>query len=499
MNLKSEVLQWFSNVPSRSLEGAYKASKRIRHIKKDYLSYKCSILYSRHPRQAIVSHMNTELNNSVFIIYWSVLECKISIHSLNLLNKLRSIISKGFYIFIDPHSVFVDQRFCILPESNLYNIWSYPSNIPFFLSTSREPRASKKIKKTFEKKRFFDYRNFQNKNYIVSSDLFRREPNKIEQMNRKLAWIEATPNDPDNWKRYYSLLPSLPKMEDTSEKKLSFSESKDSIITTVAYESIGLVPRSITRTSSGFQTGLIGQSSSLVLHEFQLAKYQTLASLQYIGCSILIPCGISIFLKGWFLEPRIENWWNTYQSQIFTNFFREERALERLREVEELLWLDKMMLNSLKAQSQDLNMKIHEKTIQLVTMHNEESIQAIPHPLTDIIYFATLSALLILDRERLAVLNPWIQELFYSLSDTMKAFSIPLFTDPRIGFHSPHGWEIYIDSFLSHLGFARNKHIVSRFVSTFPVISDTVFKHWISRHSNRISPSIVATHHTTNE
>nr|QUS64589.1 CemA [Isoetes anamariae] len=498
--MKSEVLQWFSNVPSRSLEGAYKASKRIRHIKKDYLSYKCSILYSRHPRQAIVSHMNTELNNSVFIIYWSVLECKISIHLLNLLNKLRSIISKGFSIFIDPHSVFVDQRFRIFSESNLYNIWLYLLNIPFFLSTPREPRASKNINKTFEKKRFFDYRNFQKKNYIISNNLFRRESNKIEQMNRKLAWIEATPNDSDNWKRCYSL-PSPPEMEDTSEKRLSFSESKDSIITTVAYESIGFVPRSITRTSSGFQTGLIGQSSSLVLHEFRLVKYQTLAPLRYIGCSILIPRVISILLKGWFLEPRIENWWNTYQSQIFPNFFREERALERLREVEELLRSDKMMLNSLKAQSQNLNlnMKIHEKTIQLVTMHNEESIQTIPHPLTDTIYFATLSALLILDGERLAVLNPWIQELFYSLSDTMKAFSIPLFTDPCIGFHSPHGWEIYIDSFLSHLGFARNKHIVSRFVSTFPVISDTVFKHWISRHSNRISPSIVATHHTTNE
>ncbi len=43
-----------------------------------------------------------------------------------------------------------------------------------------------------------------------------------------------------------------------------------------------------------------------------------------------------------------------------------------------------------------------------------------------------------------------------------------------------------------HLGFARNKHIISCFVSTFPVILDTVFKYWIFRHLNRISPSIVA-------
>jgi hypothetical protein len=62
-----------------------------------------------------------------------------------------------------------------------------------------------------------------------------------------------------------------------------------------------------------------------------------------------------------------------------------------------------------------------------------------------------------------------------------------------------HGWEIVIDSFLEHLGFARNKHIISYFVSTFPIILDTIIKYWIFCHLNRISPSIVATYHMMNE
>jgi hypothetical protein len=83
--------------------------------------------------------------------------------------------------------------------------------------------------------------------------------------------------------------------------------------------------------------------------------------------------------------------------------------------------------------------------------------------------------------------------------DTMKAFLILLFTDLLIGFHSPHGWEILIESFMAYLGFAPNRYVVSLFVSTFPVILDTVFKYWIFRHLNRISPSIVVTYHTMSE
>jgi hypothetical protein len=102
-------------------------------------------------------------------------------------------------------------------------------------------------------------------------------------------------------------------------------------------------------------------------------------------------------------------------------------------------------------------------------------------------------------RKRLAVPNPWIKELFYSLNDTMKAFFILLLTDPCVGFHSPHGWELSVGSSFEHFGLAPNKYAISCFVSTFPVILDTVFKYRIFRHLNRTSPSIVATYHTMSE
>nr|WRK68032.1 CemA [Phylloglossum drummondii] len=513
-----EVFRWFSDTPSRSSERACEASKQIQHIRKDYVSYKCLVpSFPKHSWQAIVLYMNTRLNNFVFIIYWSVLECKTSIYLLNNLNKLGLIVSVLLRSFSFPKLLInicsffnAYKRLHIVLQSNPYNIWSYPLNNLLSFPVHKEPRKLESIDKIFKKNEFGcengEYPHDKNdKTYFVSSKSSEEESVRIERMNQKLAWIEAILNDLDDWKRYYSLPPFSFEMGDITGEGQSFPSTEgesDPAVTTIAYESIGLVPRSITRTLSRFKTELTGQSSSLVLYEFRLAKYQALASLQYIGCLILIPWGISLPSERWLLKPWISNWWNIHQLQILLNYFQEERASKKLQEVEELLRLDKVMLadcSSSKVQLQNLSMQIHDQTIQLVAMYNEDSIQTILHLFTDVIYFVTPSALLILGKKRLAVMNSWIQELFYSLSDTMKAFFILLLTDSCIGFHSPHGWEILISSLSKHLGFAYNKHIISCFVSTFPVISDTVFKYWIFRHLNRISPSIVATYHAMNE
>ena len=491
---------WLSKTPYRSLERAYKTSKKIQHIKKDYLSYKNKNLFSRRSWQAIMLYINTNLNNCVFIIYCSLLEYKVSLFCLNVIHNLFLIISNFFNSFFYKVSyyslIFIKfvQQFVMFPQFSFFSFWK---NIYFFFS----PRNFvKKIQNKLDKIKINCKKKIiKVKTYFILTNLVKKDSKKIKQMNKKLAWIEASLNDLDTWKHYYSF--SFFSFEKKKlEKTLCFEDLKKFNFTTAAYESIGLVPRSITRTLSGFQAELTGPSTSLVLQDFQIARYQALASLQYMLFLFFLPWGFSIFFKFWFLEPWLKNWWNTYQFQIFLNSFQQEIALKRLQEIEELIWLDKIMVNSLKEiQSHDLNIEIHQKTIQLVKAYNENSLNTLLQLLTDIIYFITLSAVFILGKQRLAILNSWIQELFYSLSDTMKAFFILLLTDLCIGFHSPHGWEIVIGSFLEHLGFAHNKHIISCFVSTFPVILDTVFKYWIFRHLNRISPSIVATYHTMNE
>lgn len=406
---------------------------------------------SKRSWQSILLYTNTELNNSVFIIYLSLLEYKIGSLSINFFLFSRLIVSNMFQKF------FYENKFLNDKSSG---------------------------KKEFQTR-------------VIFTD--NSEKVLIKKINRKLAWIEATLNDLYIWKRYY-LFTSPISIDSKGESEYSLLGIERSGLTIISYESIGLLPRSITRTLSRFKAELMDQSSSLVLQEFRLAKYQALASLQYVGCLIIIPLSISILSQKCVSEPLINHWWNNYHSQIFLTSFQEEKALEKLQEIEELFWLDKIMANSsFSLQSQNLTREIHQQTIELVQNYNDDSIETISHLLTDIIYFVTLGGSFILGKERLVILNSWVQELFYSLSDTMKAFFILLSTDLCIGFHSPHGWEIVISSCLEHFGFVHNKRVISCFVSTFPVILDTVFKYLIFRHLNRISPSIVATYHTMNE
>nr|AMD61992.1 chloroplast envelope membrane protein [Tetraplodon fuegianus] len=498
----AQIYFWLSKTPYRSLERAYRKSKKIQNIKKDYISYKNKILSSRRSWQAIMLYVNTNLNNCIFIIYCSLLEYRISLFFLSVVNNLILIISNFFNSFFYKVSyyflVFITfiQEIFRFPEFYFFSFLKDIFKIFFSLSSGN---SVEKIENRLDKIKINLRKKIKVKTSFISTNLVKKNLEKTKQMNRKLAWIEASLNDLDTWKNYYSF--SFFSFEKKNlEKPLYFVDFEKRNVTTAAYESIGLVPRSITRTLSGFQAELTGQSTSLVLQDFQIARYQALASLQYMLFLLFLPWGFSSFFKIWFLEPWLKIWWNIHQFQIFLNSFQQEIALKRLQEIEELIWLDKIMVKSLKEiQPHDLNIEIHQKTINLVQAYNENSLNNLLQLLTDIIYFITLSAVFILGKQRLVILNSWIQELFYSLSDTMKAFFILLLTDLCIGFHSPHGWEIVIGSFLEHLGFAHNKHIISCFVSTFPVILDTVFKYWIFRHLNRISPSIVATYHTMNE
>nr|QYB21116.1 envelope membrane protein [Austrotaxus spicata] len=258
------------------------------------------------------------------------------------------------------------------------------------------------------------------------------------------------------------------------------------------------VPRSIIRTLVRFWTELTSESSSLAIHELEVAKYKSLASLQYLACLVVLPWGISISLQR-SLESWVTNWWNTGQSKRILDFLQEENVLIKFEKIEELFLLERMVEDYSETHSQDFDIETQKKMIQLVKIYNQDCIQIISHLLTNLIGVAILSIYLILGKNKLGILNSWIQEVFCSLSDTMKAFSILLATDLCIGFHSPHGWELMIDLIFENYGFAHNERIISVLVSTFPVILDTIFKYWIFQRFNRTSSSLVVIYHSMNE
>nr|QVL27433.1 envelope membrane protein [Vitex yunnanensis] len=229
-----------------------------------------------------------------------------------------------------------------------------------------------------------------------------------------------------------------------------------------------------------------------------MAKKKAFTPLLYLASIVFLPWWISLsFTKS--MESLVTNWSNTGQSEIFLNDIQEKSILEKFIELEEILFLEEMIKEYPETHLQKLPIGIHKETIQLIKIHNEGRIHTILHFSTNIICFVILSVYSILGNEELVILNSWAQEFLYNLSDTVKAFLILLLTDLCIGFHSPHGWELMIGSVYKDFGFGHNDQIISGLVSTFPVILDTIFKYWIFRYLNRVSPSLVVIYHSMND
>nr|YP_010945345.1 envelope membrane carbon uptake protein [Salsola heptapotamica]UNZ11942.1 envelope membrane carbon uptake protein [Salsola heptapotamica] len=229
-----------------------------------------------------------------------------------------------------------------------------------------------------------------------------------------------------------------------------------------------------------------------------MEKKKAFIPFLYLVSIVFLPWWISLsFQKS--LDSWVTNWWNTKQSEIFLNNIQEKGFLEKFIELEDLDLLDEMLKEYPETYLPKLRIGIHNETIQLMKMHNEDCIHMILHFSTNLICFLILSGYSILGNKQLILLNSWVQEFLYNLSDTIKAFSILLLTDLCIGFHSPHGWELMIGSIYKDFGFAHNDQIISGLVSTFPVILDTILKYWIFRYLNRVSPSLVVIYHSIND
>ena len=124
---------------------------------------------------------------------------------------------------------------------------------------------------------------------------------------------------------------------------------------------------------------------------------------------------------------------------------------------------------------------------------DQESTHAIKNVLADLGGLVGFVLVCVVWRRDLQVLRSFLDELVYGLSDSAKAFAIILFTDIFVGFHSPEGWTVLLDGVANHLGLPAQENFILLFIATFPVILATVFKYWIFRYLNRVSPSSVAT------
>nr|YP_010983179.1 chloroplast envelope membrane protein [Bangia fuscopurpurea]AKE98834.1 heme-binding protein [Bangia fuscopurpurea]WOJ51914.1 chloroplast envelope membrane protein [Bangia fuscopurpurea] len=266
-----------------------------------------------------------------------------------------------------------------------------------------------------------------------------------------------------------------------------------------AFEKVGPIPRSITNTFEKFRKELDPNGESEAIEEFRLSRHQTITSVKYILLLLISPVLVNQASKFFVFGPCIDYLWNQEQPKIFLNSSQEERAFAELQRFEEKIHFE-VLLNP----SEDISYEIIEKRVQLKARelgeyYANESANAVKNILSDILSITVFILLMITGQRQISIVKSFLNEIIYGLSDTAKAFLIILFTDMFVGFHSPHGWEVIIEVILRHLGLPESRDFIFLFISTFPVILDTIFKYWIFRYLNQVSPSAVATYHNMNE
>nr|YP_009398436.1 Envelope membrane protein [Lophocladia kuetzingii]ARW67622.1 Envelope membrane protein [Lophocladia kuetzingii] len=270
-------------------------------------------------------------------------------------------------------------------------------------------------------------------------------------------------------------------------------------INQLGFEKTGIIPRSMSKLFNRFKQELNPNAEVEALEEFKVVKYQTSASIKYVIILFIMPILINQVSKVFILDPIINYFWNQKNPLIFINHSQEERAFADLQRFEEKLHFEVLIGKFNSTSTKITHKQMSEKALEIALEYSKESSNAIKNILADLISIIIFITILIINKRQFSILKSFVNESIYGLSDTAKAFLIILFTDIFVGFHSPHGWEIVIEGILRHFGLPESRDFIFIFISTFPVILDTIFKYWIFRYLNKISPSAVATYHNMNE
>jgi hypothetical protein len=296
---------------------------------------------------------------------------------------------------------------------------------------------------------------------------------------------------------------------DCQTKQHSLSEStsdKDEGV----LDKTGVLPRSILGTVNRIKRELDPKSEMQMIESFRNTKAKTLISIRFLLLLIIIPLLTQQLSKAIVVGPIVDRIYTP--SQPFINSELQEEALEELRIFEERLRFDLLLgkfpettseatetIVDEKKAEQEIRQRVKEKVGEIAEEYTKHSTNAIKNMFADLLSLGAFALVILTNQQEIAVLKSFIDEMIYGLSDSAKAFIIILFTDIFVGFHSPHGWEILLEGVSRHLGLPASRDFIFLFIATFPVILDTIFKYWIFRYLNRVSPSAVATYRSMNE
>jgi uncharacterized integral membrane protein len=260
----------------------------------------------------------------------------------------------------------------------------------------------------------------------------------------------------------------------------------------------GILPRSILKTIDQIRRDLDPQAEVKAVQTFRASKTRTVIAIQFILLLIIIPLLSQQLAKNFVVGP-IVDYFKKDDTAIFINLEIEQEALQELQAFEQELRFKKLIGFAPTLTQEQIDEQLTERAKEIAQSSKTEGLNSVKNVFADIISIIVFAILIIKNRTKIEILKSFMDEIVYGLSDSAKAFIIILFTDMFVGFHSPHGWEVLLDGVAKHLGLPSNHDFIFLFIATFPVILDTIFKYWIFRYLNRISPSAVATYREMNE
>jgi hypothetical protein len=447
------VNQWLLRTPERALNEAYEAVLQIRRIEDEYFNGNRITMDNANYGDSTQRYFQTELKKNLEIARVRLIEFNASRSVLSISNQRVTEVQLGES-----------------PDDSLtVNVIDKPALI-------------------LNKLRFID------------EVLERYNPSKFNTQGRSPLVISAESQT----------VPTSDKARPTSSKYLNqkrtssdwgqpyMSKSKSDDVESFA-DKTGVLPRSILRTVDRIKRELDPKAEDQVVETFRDSKIRTIVSLRFILILIIVPLLTQQISKNFIVGPIVDQMRSGQETSIFINSEMEEEAYQELSQFEERLRFQILIGRIPPMTDEEVREKIQEEADELGKEYHQRSSDAIKNVFSDILASLALAAVFIYSREEIQMLKMFIDELIYGLSDSAKAFIIILFTDTFVGFHSPHGWEILLEGVSRHFGLPANRDFIFLFIATFPVILDTVFKYWIFRYLNRISPSAVATYKNMNE
>jgi hypothetical protein len=254
-----------------------------------------------------------------------------------------------------------------------------------------------------------------------------------------------------------------------------------------------VLPRSLMGVVDQVRRQLDPDAEASVVAGFRRRRDSTLVSLRILLLLVLVPLLVQQVSHSYVISPLIDRYAPNTPLLNYSRPHMDERAVEKLRAFKAELEFESLLNSKSLPSQEELQKQLADKAQELKEEAREEGNHAIKNILADVMAFIGFVLVCWFGQRDIQVLRGFLDEVVYGLSDSAKAFAIILFTDIFVGFHSPEGWTVLLDGIAHHLGLPARENFIMLFIATFPVVLATIFKYWIFRYLNRVSPSSVAT------